>query len=456
MKIYLVILTIIVAATSIISKNMQDIPCFPGAEGGGAVSLGGRGGKIIQVTNLNNSGSGSLRAALEASGPRIVVFRQGGTINLDSDINVTNPFVTIAGQTAPGDGICIKGDKVDIHTHDVLMQYVRIRPGRKSNGDPVQCIFIRDGSYNIMVDHCSFSWATDENFTAYSVSDATFNITLSWSLICEGLSGSGHNDHAAASIFGSVSSADKFTNVSIHHNLMSHNQFRMPYVKIANAEIINNISYDWQHWCSWYKAGIDIDIIGNRYKLGASFGGESWQQDHGIIYCLTPGDNGDLGVPGDPTIYIEGNLDHKYQVDPDSDNWGMIEGVDKSFKKYGDISTSYRRAHRQSFSTYPVTVYHVNDADDLIFNHAGASRRLNENGEWIDTRDNVDARLINQYKNGAGGIINNPSDVGGWPLYTSGTPYIDSDKDGMPDSWERSNNLDPNDPHDIHYDADNE
>ena len=185
------------------------MPAFPGAEGGGAESAGGRGGRIIEVTNLNDTGTGSFRAACEASGPRIVIFRVGGIIEIKYKITLRNPFITIAGQTAPGDGILIKGNEIYIQTHDVIIQFIRIRLGRRDDfaeqeGD---CIGIHSGGYNVMIDHCSLSWANDENTSIWSGEDAAHNITFSWNLIAEGLT---YNHASCGLIIGSDVNATDF------------------------------------------------------------------------------------------------------------------------------------------------------------------------------------------------------------------------------------------------------
>ena len=162
------------------------VPAFPGAEGFGAKSVGGRGGKVIEVTNLNDSGSGSLRAAIAASGPRTVVFRVGGTIELKSRIQVENPYLTIAGQTAPGGGITLKNgsnekDTLYILTHDVVVRYLRVRPGPGGDADGVG---VGTNASNVVLDHCSVSWAVDENL---GVSSTAKNVSIQWSIIAEGL-----------------------------------------------------------------------------------------------------------------------------------------------------------------------------------------------------------------------------------------------------------------------------
>ena len=163
---------------------------FPAAEGFGGNSVGGRGGQVIEVTNLNDSGPGSLRAAIDTEGPRIVVFRLGGTIELQSRLEITNPYITIAGQTAPGGGITLKTvptykkSAIKIETHDVIIRYIRSRPGPSSDiSDSLDALEIT-GGYNIIIDHSSFSWGTDE---VIGIANDARDITIQWSIISEGL-----------------------------------------------------------------------------------------------------------------------------------------------------------------------------------------------------------------------------------------------------------------------------
>ncbi len=449
-------LAFIILSTSV-SPLFAQVPAFPGAEGGGAVSQGGRGGKIIEVTNLNDSGPGSLRAALLTKGKRTVVFRVGGIIDLQKRIDVYEPYLTIAGQTAPGGGVLIKGNDINIHTHDVVIRYVKYRTGRRSDGGTSHTFFIRDGARDIIVDHCSLSWAEDECFTAYAISKPTGNVTLSWSYVSEGIQGSGgHNSHAAGPIVGSASRADLFTNFSLHHSLMSHHMFRFPYLKISNGEVINTIAYDWLYAACVIEGGVTVDLIGNQYKLGNSYayGSPYADYDGGIIIKGFDGDNGDRGPVGLASIFIENNLDHKYQQDPKADNWNMFKYIDHDKNDQGALPLSLRRYTRQTFSEYPVTVHPVTEAQTLILEYGGAYQRLDENGAWVVNRDVVDQRLIQQFLAGTGGLMAEPSDVGGWPMIDQGTPYPDEDRDGMSDVWEIANGLDKNDAADGNQDAD--
>ena len=251
---------------------------FPGAQGFGATTPGGRGGRVIEVTTLADSGPGSLRAALEAEGPRIVVFRTGGTITLRSEIDVRNPFVTVAGQTAPGDGITLKASKmnsqglVDLHTHDVIIRFLRLRQGPHTKTDAAIPLALEESS-NVVIDHCSLSWATDEVLTTY---DNTSNITISWNIISEGLSKSTHYDGEHSR--GLFISGDNSRNITAHHNLMAHNMRRNPEVSTAGtADIRNNVTYNWGTHAGLFTDKRDstgMNVVGNFFKPGPSTTGD--------------------------------------------------------------------------------------------------------------------------------------------------------------------------------------
>ena len=416
------------------------VPAFPGAEGSGAVSVGGRGGQVIEVTNLNDSGSGSLRAALEASGARIVVFRVGGTIALDSTIEVYNPYLTIAGQTAPGDGICVKASAsmptdqsalIVSATHDTIVRYMRFRLGRvfgdQRGSGMNHYAWSTHIPYNVMIDHCSVSWSSDENITFWGDSgvDNPHDLTVQRSIVSEGLYG-----HAAGFISGG-GECETMTDIDVHHNLFAHNSNRMPLLKNENGRVVNNIVYNWEWYGSGFEGGVIADIVGNYYKRGPNDDDQyeiKWQ----TTWTSCP----DTGPSGNPSVYIVGNKG-PHNSDPQADNWPMI-GAGPYWDVTGPLSTNYKRTSPQTAPTYPITVDSVLNIDTVLLNDVGCSRRLDANGDWVSIRDAVDSRIVTEYQNGTGMIPGLPSDVGGYPTYNNGTPYTDSDHDGMSDTWENA------------------
>ncbi len=385
-------------------------PAFPGAEGFGTTTVGGRGGIVIEVTNLNASGSGSFRAACEASGPRIVVFRIGGTIHITDHIRITSPFLTIAGQTAPGDGIQIKGPAgLYVKTHDVIIRGIRIRRGWLTGQEVGSCIALGFGnSYNIVIDHCSFSWGSDETFTIWDT-DAPYvhDVTVQWCIISESLHETNHpsGPHSRPFIIGDYSQ-----NVSVHHNLITHGHYRLPEFKGGTkGEVINNVIYNWG------KAGTDFgmgdeslspvfaNIVKNYYKPGVD------SEESKAIYIR---DDGDWQLVDGSKVYIDGNFG------------GARSGGDRY------LSTS------PAFTPSGISEQTAEQSYQSVLDSVGALWPL---------RDVVDQRIVQETKDGTGSIIDSQNEVGGWPDFSSGIPIIDTDHDGMPDSWELTYGLNPND-----------
>lgn len=399
----------------------QAIPAFPGAEGFGARSVGGRGGKILFVTNLNDSGTGSLRTALKTAGPRIVVFRVGGLITLLSDVWINEPFLTVAGQTAPGDGVCIRGGALRIETHDVIMRGLRIRPGdlldaaRKENGDGITVENPDVEPYNIIIDHCSISWTTDENMaTWYACRDITFQ----WCIVSEALHWqkdpeTGDWDSGYGILIGPGG-----RRISIHHNLIAHHQDRSPLVQDGTeTEVINNTIYNWIWYAtrSWGKT----NVIGNQYITGPSWSG-------GKSVAVT-----EEGT--DSEVYVKSNIGPARETNS-GDEW-LIGTV------YSEIQKSLLPAIEGS----GITTTQVENVTSLVSTHAGAI--------W-PKRDPVDNRVLQSIASRSGALIASQRDVGGWPAYASAPAPTDTDSDGMPDFWESANGLNPNNASDALLDGD--
>ena len=417
----------------------KPIPAFPGAEGGGAASVGGRGGAILQVTNLNDDGPGSLRAACEASGPRTVVFRTSGIITVTRPIAVRQPFLTIAGQTAPGGGILLRTatgrhDALDVHTHDVIIRFLRIR-------DAHDC-FDALGASNLMFDHVSVGWGRDENIF---IGQPSNRVTCSWVLNAECLL-----PHSCGILIHGADwdpvKSPQMHDVDVHHNLFAHNMNRNPKIKSMNAQSINNIAYDWSWWGAAFAGGVEIDLVGNIFKRGPGFLGEDVEKCCGFL--VSPAEifwraDYSTGPPmRDPSIYIRGNVG---PTNPDAaqDNWDMMEETAGGWIRTGHApDRAYRRDRLQS-RVFPITIHAASELEQVLLADVGASRRLDENGHWVSNRDSVDERIIREYRSGTGKLIAKIDEVGGLPKLAPGTPYPDADHDGMPDAWEKARGLDP-------------
>lgn len=380
------------------------IPAFPGAEGFGADTPGGRGGAVLVVTNTNDSGPGSFRAACEASGPRIVVFRVGGLIDLKTNIKVVNPNITIAAQTAPGDGVCLRNHQLVIDTHDVIVRYLRSRPGDIS-GKEIDAISIAGSSRNVILDHCSASWSVDE---ALSPSGGISDVTVQWCLIAEGLNQSVHSKGAHG--YGSLVRA--IGGLSLHHNLWAHNRGRNPrlgdnYGKppFPTFDVRNNVIYD---------------------HGGPSVTGDTFQANFVANY-VKPGPDTRRPQPIGPTpkaalkFYVEGN---EIAGKNTNDIFAKMDGV--------TVVT-------QPFAVPAVRTVPAEEAYKMVLAGVGAT---------VPVRDAVDARIVADARNGTGHSIDSQKQVGGWPEYKPGAPPHDSDGDGIPDEWEIAHGLNPKDARD--------
>jgi hypothetical protein len=422
-----------------------DIPAFPGAWGGGMYSFGGRGGKVYVVTSLADAGPGTLREACNAIGPRIVVFNVAGTIHLKNRIRIRAPYITIAGQTAPGDGICIRGATFCIDTHDVVIRHLRFRRGETNvanrddalGGNPIG---------NVILDHVSASWGLDENLSLYrhmyrpkdsakELKLPTVNITIQWSISSEALD---TYNHAFGSTLGGHNS-------TFHHNLWACNTGRNPSIGMdGDFNFLNNVLYNWRHrTVDGGDQRSRYQIINNYYKPGPTTPAGA------VAYRILRPDGRrgpDKAAPREwGRAYVAGNV----VVGNDAvtkDNWAggvQIDGDD-------DPAIILPRVRvEKPFAMAPAPLEMATEAYTAVLEHAGATR---------PRRDAVDRRIIEQVRRGTAtdaarqGIITDVQQVGGYPEY-QGEPVQDTDGDGIPDAWERKYGLNPNDRADAAQDA---
>lgn len=415
------------------------LPAFAGAEGAGAVSVGGRGGSVILVTNLNDSGTGSLRACVQASGPRTCIFRVAGTIVITSPLTISNPYITIAGQSAPGGGITVNGKDahygIVISTHDVVMRYIRSRMGWTSavatqEGSP---IWIGNGScYNIIMDHVDVSWTRDENLTIWRFAGqpAVHNITFSWSLNSEPLHG-----HPTSFGIGATDSATVagITDIDVHHSLMMDSSHRIPLIGIPNIRWISNITYDWAFYAVQMLGGVTGDFVNNLWKPGPL--------NDPNTHEIQSGPGGAQEMPGNPSIYAVGNLG-PHAPNPTSDNWNMVARVSgQNGSETGALTKSDERTSPQPALQFSIAADAAANLEALLLPTVGASQRLDCSGNWVPNRDAVDLRLLGYYSAGTGSLPNTENDVGGYPVIEPGTPCTESLPDGMPDQWKIAHGL---------------
>lgn len=434
------------------------IKAFPGAEGGGAYTAGGRGGKVFVVTSLADSGPGTLREACEAGGARIVVFNIAGIIRLEKPIVVKAPYITIAGQTAPGDGVCIAGESFLIDTHDVILRFLRFRRGATE-------VTRRDDAVggnvvgNIIIDHVSASWGLDENMSIYrhvydregkNLKLPTVNVTIQNSIFSECLDA---YNHAFGSTIGGLNS-------TFMRNLWASNISRNPSIGMyGDFGFVNNVIWNW--WNRSADGGDNrslFNFINNYYKPGPIT-----PKDKPIAYRILKPESGRDKAFKDQygKVYAEGNVVEGFP-EVTKDNWAggiQIEDLPHVGSREKDIRVD------KAFPMAAVTTLVAQEAYDYVLKNAGAC---------LPKQDAVDQRIIKQvaenkvfynqdiplhgfvspyvkrrlpqdsYKKG---IISDIAQVGGYPTY-QGVPYTDSDNDGIPDDAEKKMGLNPNDPAD--------
>jgi len=423
------------------------IPAFPGAEGAGAFTPGGRGGKVLAVTNLDDNGPGSLRHAVETEGPRIVVFRVSGIITLETPLVITHPYITIAGQTAPGDGICLRGHTTEINTHDVALRYLRFRRGNlKDRNDAL-------GGYpvgNIIIDHCSASWGLDENLSMYrhmkQMPDGsrkktpTENVTIQWCISSEALD---LNNHAFGATWGG-------RNGSFHHNLFACNTGRNPSIGWGDhLDLRNNVLFNWRHrTIDGGDASSMVNVVANYYKPGPAVNRGS------VRYRVCKPQHLDMysEAQRDGKWYVADNVVAGYP-EVSADNWnGGVQFDEEDAGTEAEIAAVIKKVRATApIPATPITQHSAEEAYTLVLAQAGATR---------PKRDPVDVRIVDMVRTGkcthGNGIIDLPQDVGGWPQYASSPPPTDSDRDGMPDEWEKKFGLKPGDSSDGAADTDDD
>lgn len=394
------------------------MPAFPGAEGFGADTPGGRGGRVIKVRNLNAEGPGSLQAACEAKGARIVVFDVSGVIH--GDVTITEPYITIAGQTAPGAGITIEGIlRTDLegwnrdvttrpNVHDVVVRFLRVRalPGRGASGDCVQFSSV-DGA---VLDHLSLSWAEDETIDLFA---RATNVTVQWCALEE----SSETDEPGGGDHYGLIAGSRSNHISIHHNLFAHHRARNPCVGSGPADIRNNVIYNFRdgfvHHGNYKNPG--FNIVGNYYKSGPSTVSE-WPQDPYIYPWAFEGQ-----VP----YYLRDN--YVEGVGPIQDPWAEADKL-PAWKAYYS-----QHGVKQAAPTLvpPITEHSPEDAYELVLREAGCF-----------PRDAVSRRTIEETRSGTGSWgRHEPDDL--MEDLSPGEPPADSDNDGMPDAWEEARGLRP-------------
>ncbi len=388
---------------------------FPGAEGAGRFSAGGRGGAVLKVTTLADSGPGSLRAAVGTPGPRTIMFDVAGTIRLASDLVIREPRVTVAGQSAPGGGVALAGHALVIRADDVIVRHLRVRRGDRTPGES-DSIWIAGGR-RIILDHVSASWSVDETLSAsarYENGEGFWDLTVQWSIIAESLRRSTHAKGAHG--YGSLIRGGRGARISFHHNLWAHHQARMP--RPGNylgpqadpegpaIEFRSNLFYNWGQGFAGYNDDaatlIRYSFIDNAYLAGPdSEGALAFRENNRLARAWFAGNSMNGAIPADPWSLVGGRLPAGYRLDGPPD-------------------------------VAPVAADPAPSAMARVLARAGAR-----------PRDAADARVVESVRRRSGRHIDSQEEVGGWPPLAAGTPVPDRDGDGMPDAWEIRHGFDP-------------
>lgn len=425
-------------------KITETAYAFAGAEGAGKNTTGGRGGKIIKVTNLNDSGAGSLRDAVGQTGARIIVFDVSGNIKLKSALKIKNGNLTIAGQTAPGDGICLQDYETTIEANNVIIRFIRFRLGDTNVATIESDAFGGRDIENVIIDHCSISWSIDETASFYH----NKNFTMQWCFITESMTNSGHakGAHGYGGIWGG-------SPATFHHNLIADHTNRNPRFDgglrysngsgtmvgkygIDKVDYRNNVIYNWSNNSAYGGENGEYNMVNNYYKAGPA---TPTSKNKRIMQVskdnATGASNPSLYGVGYGTFYITGNyVDGNPTVT--SNNWNG--GVD-----YDSGITQSMVQKTSPFPSEEITLHTAEQAYNAVLLYGGASFK----------RDAIDTRIAIEVKDGTAtytgsisklkGIIDTQKDVGGWPFLTQTALSLDTDVDGMPDEWEITKKLDP-------------
>ncbi len=458
----------------------QQREAFPGAEGYGRYTTGGRGGAVYHVTNLNDSGEGSFRWACEQKGPRTIVFDVDGTIHLKSELKLRNGNVTIAGQTAPGDGVCIAEYPFTISADNVIIRYMRFRPGNKNITEEMANSGACDGwdglgaidQKDIIVDHCSVSWSIDECLSFVGCS----RTTVQWCIVSQSLV-KGHSklSHGYGGNWGG-------RKASYHHNLLAHHTSRAPRLGPRpttqlkeQMDMRNNVIYNYSGEGCYGGEGMKVNIVNNVYIPGP--GNKYWSGSNSNKFkrLAAVGVRNNNYVATYPAYapalhlvgkyYVDGNY-HYSDQNVTKDNWtdGVYSQI--TWSDWDDLAnTAAKQAEmkKEIKAETPIeyvytTTHGTTEAYTNVINYAGASLSRDELDKTIASEARTKtSRTASPASTGSGldkGFINTQTDVkgltggDGWPKLNAGTAKTDTDGDGIPDEWEKANGLNPNDPTD--------
>lgn len=450
-------------STDAMAESKEKQLAFPGAEGFGRYTTGGRGGTVYHVTTLEDTGEeGSFRWACNQKGPRTIIFDVSGTIYLTSPLRLSNGDVTIAGQTSPGGGICIADYPFSIGADNVIIRYMRFRCGNRHvdehEGDGLGGMDLND----VIIDHCSVSWSVDECLSVYG----SRNLTVQWCIAAQSMVNAGHSkgSHGYGGNWGG-------SGASYHHNLIIHHTSRTPRLgprpstqTDERMDMRNNVIYNWGGNGCYGGEGMNVNIVNNYYKPGPATENRSETIQRriagiGIRTSEYTGHNTDSPNEWDKMwhvwgkFYVDGNVNSKYD-DVTNDNWTY--GMYNQITNGSGVDNTYTQATRDTMRInepidfVAVTTHSAADAFDRVLKYAGCRRTES-------SRDALDIILVNDAREGLAtftgrncdqGFINSQDDCGGWPVLATANAPADLDNDGISDQWEDFNGLDPSNPDD--------
>lgn len=413
---------------------------FPGAYGHGAAAVGGRGGTVIHVANLNGSGAGSLREALTTATPRHVVFDVGGEIDLGGSVDCA-PYLTVAGQTAPGDGITIRGGACNL-SYETIWRYTRHRgQSGEYNTSAFRIYSDAPAPYNIIIDHISAAWWTNDIIDIWyntPADDDIRNITVQNSLLAE----PPWSHPTGANVGGDLSGTayhDRVHHITFYNDLWVEVGWRHPNTQGFDMEIINNYVYNWGNRCHSFAqgvAGANLDFVKNYYDKGPMTNANA------RIFLWWPYPAGSETFY-DPSVYVKGNLAPGHGLtDEDADNWPYVLKSDSP--GWIPAPTGIKRTTRATLPTYPCPEIATGSIWARMKPHVGASQRLTSEGNWVSMRDSLDDGWIADVVDQVGESDNSNTTFGTIPSHDAGTAYTDTDGDGMADDWEDLHGLDKN------------
>jgi pectate lyase len=427
-------------------------PAFPGAEGSAAASVGGRGGVVIEVTNLNDSGNGSLRACIQASGPRTCVFRVSGLITNHSRLEVTNPYLTIAGQTAPGGGIVLggpdqQGEALFISTHDVIVRYITYNgdnPNTPTGPDTGTVGFeLTSGNvYNVILDHLSARWWGNKGLLMMSNDGGpAHDDTLQWSLFYEP-----NKAHPVGPMTDATSSpAIADTNLDFHHNMFANTGHRLPLFNAKSGRWASNIVYNWDYFAGLWQGATTPDIIGNKYVKGnLNVGGNDGHPHEFEFTSVQSTDDSSHSMGGPPSIFISGNIGPNQSSASGNQQQLTAQVPGEGLSESGPVPSGWFRSSPLQQQEFPITADSADNLDNVLLPTVGNSQHLDCSGNFVSNRDSEDSRIISQYqKNGIGAFF-----VGQFsqPSIAAGTSCTESLHDGIPDQWKTLKGLSTTDP----------